>query len=109
MEIAYPITLGVLLVFLLIAVLPPKLPLAIRLVLQALLGAIIYFKFHDASFGLPDPDNLPISELFGGWVEEGHFNKLSVGVVFFVLGAVLSVVVAAVRFALRKKADKPVA
>lgn len=106
MEIAYPVTLGVVFVFLLLAVVPPRLPLVVRLGLQVGLGLVIYFGLHSAEFALPNGDELPMSSLFGGHGGVGGFNKYSMGFVCTILGVVASLAMALIgKLAGGKKED----
>lgn len=104
MEFPVPVTLGVLAVFLLVAIVPPRLPLIARLVIQIVAGAGIYFGLSEAEFVLPMADSLPMSTLFGGDAGGGQFNKFAMGFVAPLLGIVLSVVVAAIRKIIGKMA-----
>jgi hypothetical protein len=96
MEYPYPATLGILLVFFLVAFLPPRMHVGIRLLIQAMLGLIVYFGMKDVMFALPFPDQLPISDLMNG-PQDGKFNTLSFGFLAFVLSALMSLFVAGVR------------
>jgi len=98
------VTVIVLIVFLLVALVPPRLPLAARIGIQVLGGLVLYFGFSEAMFGLPNGDNLPLSDLYGGrgGAENPPFNKLALGVVGPVLGVLLSFVVAGIRKILNK-------
>lgn len=72
----------------------PKLPWYVKVILQLVLGVVIYFGFPEAMFDLPAGDKLPISSLFGGspeWAGEG-FNKYSMGFLGTVLGLVATAV-----------------
>ena len=97
MTFPYPVTLGVLLIYILIAIVPPRLPLVARLGIQIGLGLGIYFGFKEAEFMLPNGDNLPMSSLFGGDGGMGSFNKYALGVLGTVIGLLVSVIVAVVR------------
>jgi hypothetical protein len=105
MEIPFPVTLGVLAVFLLVAIVPPRLPLVARLAIQVIAGAGIYFGLSEAEFVLPMADSLPMSSLFGGDGGGGQFNKFAMGFVAPLLGVVFSVVVAILRKLFGKKAE----
>lgn len=105
MELPFPVTLGVLAVFLLVAVVPPRLPLIARLVIQIIAGAGIYFGMGETEFVLPMADSLPMSSLYGGDGGGGQFNKLAMGFVAPLLGIILSLVVATLRKLLGKKAE----
>ncbi len=93
-------TFSVLGLFFVIAFLP-KVPWYIKVVVQVVIGAIIYFGFPEAMFDLPMGDQLPISSLFGGNPEwnETSFNKYAMGflaTVLGLLGTALATVVTAV-------------
>ena len=98
----YPVTLLVVAIFLLIAVIPPRLPLIVRLILQVAGGLFLYFMLSEAEFMMPMADSMKMSSLFGGDVGTGEFNKYALGVLGPVLGIALSLVVAGVRKLLRK-------
>lgn len=75
----------------------PKVPWYAKLVVQLIIGAVVYFGFGDTMFDLPMGDTLPISSLFGGAMSEemggdGSFNKLSLGVIGTVLGFIMTAV-----------------
>lgn len=75
----------------------PKVPWYAKVVLQLIIGAVVYFGFGDTMFDLPMGDTLPISSLFGGAMSEdmggdGAFNKLALGVLGTILGLIMTVV-----------------
>ena len=105
-EFPYPVTIAVFTLFLLIALVPPRLPLWARLLIQVVLGLGIYFGFKEKEFMMPMADSLPMSSLYGGDGGMGAFNKLALGFLAPVLGVVFSLVVGAVRALIsRKSAD----
>jgi len=105
MEFPFPVTLGVLAVFLLVAVVPPRLPLIARLVIQIIVGAGIYFGLGEKEFALPMADSLPMSTLYGGDGGGGQFNKFALGFLATLLGVAFSVVVAVIRKLFGKKTE----
>lgn len=104
MEFPPAVTLGTLFVFLLVAFVPPRVPLWARLLVQAVLAAFIYLHYSDAMFALPDGDTLPISDLSGG-SPVGGFAPLSMGFIAFALGALVSLLVAGIKRLRSKPAD----
>jgi len=70
----------------------PKVPWYVKVVLQLVLGGVIYFAFTETMFDLPMGDSLPISSIFGGSPQWGDdpapFNKYAMGVVGTVLGLI---------------------
>lgn len=105
MEYGAPVTLGILAVFIVIAFIP-KIPLIGRILIQLILGVIIYKTKSEAMFALPYPDSLPISELFGGDMGTGDFNKYALGVLGPVIGIVFSLIAAVIfKLMARKDAD----
>jgi hypothetical protein len=105
MTFGVPVTLGVLLLFVLVAIVPPRLPLIVRLLIQIVAGLGIYFGLRDAEFTLPMADSLPMSSLFGGDGGMGEFNKYAMGVVAPVLGILFSLIVAGIRKVTRKSEE----
>lgn len=72
----------------------PKVPWYVKVLLQVIIGAVIYYGFPETMFDLPAGDKLPISSLFGGspeWTGEG-FNKYAMGIIGTVLGLVMTVI-----------------
>jgi len=84
------ITVGVLVLYVVIGLIW-KIPLIARLVLQIGLGATIYFVFGQALFALPNGDNLPMSDLYGGADGPG-FNKYALGFLGTVVGILFSLI-----------------
>jgi hypothetical protein len=79
----------------------PKVPWYAKLVLQIILGAVIYMGFPEAEFVLPMGDSLPFSSLLGGnpeWMGL-PFNKYAMGVLGTVLG-ILGTVFATILYAI---------
>lgn len=103
MELPYPVTLMVLIAFVVVGFIP-KIPLLGRIAIQVVAGLAIYFGMKEAMFGLPNPDRLPMSELYGGDGGMGEFNKYALGVIAPVLGIICSLI-AAVIFKLLAKKD----
>lgn len=104
MNLSPPITVVVLLAFLLVGLLP-KVPAVAKVALQVLIGLGIYFGMSEAMFALPYGDNLPISDLFGGSGGQPGFNKLSMGFLCTVLGLVFTGIGTLINFILFKKED----
>lgn len=77
----------------------PKVPWYVKVVLQLIVGAVIYFAFADTMFDLPAGDTSPISSVFGG-APDGMdgFNKYAMGVLGTVLG-LLGTLVATILYA----------
>ena len=70
----------------------PKVPWYVKVVLQLIMGAVIYFGFPETEFGFPD--SFPIQSVIGGnpeWLGES-FNKLAMGVIGTVLGLTFTIV-----------------
>lgn len=103
MELPFPVTLLVLLAFIVVGFIP-KIPLLGRIGIQIVAGLAIYFGMKEAMFALPMPDTLPMSELYGGDGGMGEFNKYALGVIAPVLGIIFSLI-AAVIFKLMSKKD----
>jgi len=106
LELPVNVTILCLIVMIGIAFLPPKLPTLLRnIMLQIAFGGFIYFTFADAQFNLPA--GLPMSGLFGGYImidpSISLFNKLAFGFIAPLLGIVVSVLVAIVRFLINRK------
>lgn len=86
-------TLATLAFFIVVGLLP-KVPWWVKVFIQLIVGAIIYFAMPDGEFPLPAPDTNPIgAELYGGnaakawgFDDAPAFAYLSVGVLFTVLG-----------------------
>lgn len=72
----------------------PKVPWYAKVLIQVVIGAVIYFGFSETMFDLPAGDSLPISSLFGGSSEwsGGGFNKYAMGVLGTVLGLIMTLV-----------------
>lgn len=102
MEYSVPITMMVLGTFVLIGILP-KVPVWAKILLQLGLGGFIYKFKSDAMFLLPMASTLPMSELFGGDMGTGSFNKYALGVLGPVIGILISVIFAVVAKLLSKK------
>lgn len=85
----------------------PKVPWYAKIVLQLILGAVLYFAFADTMFDLPMGDSLPISSVFGGSPSfgDGQFNKYAMGVLGTVLGLLMTVVATVIYALLGKKSD----
>ncbi|MFA5504086.1 MAG: hypothetical protein WC314_04780 [Vulcanimicrobiota bacterium] len=87
----------------------PKVPWYVKVILQIIMGLVIYFVFKEHSFELPMGDKLPMSSLFGGDAYDlnGGLNKYAFGILGTVLG-LLGTAVATVIYALlgKKNADK---
>ena len=71
----------------------PKVPWYVKIVVQLIIGAVVYFVFSDTMFDLPMGDSFPSSSIFGGAPSEemggdGSFNKYALGVLGTVLGIV---------------------
>lgn len=87
------ITIGTLVAFVAIGFLP-KIPWWAKLLVQVILGTVIYVFMADKAFPLPSPDTNPIgAELYGGnaakaWgiPDAPTFAFLSIGVLGTVLG-----------------------
>ena len=77
----------------------PKVPWYVKVVLQIIMGLVIYFVFKETSFELPE--GLPMSSLFGGdaYDMNGGFNKYAFGVLGTVLG-LIGTVIATIIYAL---------
>ena len=75
----------------------PRVPWYVKVALQLIMGAVIYFGFPEVEFELPYGDSLPISSLFGGSPEwaGGGFNKYAMGVAGTALGLIATVVATA--------------
>lgn len=104
MSFGYPITLLALLLFCIPAVLP-KIPVPVKIAIQAVMGLGVYFGLKDAMFALPMGDSLPMSELFGGDGGMGSFNKYALGVIGPVLGIIVTVIAAVIGKLLFKKEE----
>ncbi len=79
----------------------PKVPWYVKVVVQIIMGLVIYFVFKEHSFELPMGDKLPMSSLFGGDAYDlnGGFNKFAFGILGTVLG-LLATIVATIIYAL---------
>lgn len=68
----------------------PKVPWYIKIVLQIIVGLVIYNVYTETMFDLPMGDKLPITALFGGSPEwdGGGFKPLTMGVLGTVLGLI---------------------
>lgn len=86
-------TIGTLAAFVIIGLLP-KVPWWAKLLVQVIMGAVIYFAMVETAFPLPSPDTNPIgAELYGGNVAKAWgmddapaLAFLSMGVIGTVLG-----------------------
>lgn len=93
------ITLATLATFVVIGFLP-KVPWWAKLLVQVIMGAVIYIAFAETSFPLPSPDTNPIgAELFGGNVAKAwgmddapSVAFLSIGFLGTVLGILSTVI-----------------
>ena len=104
MDLSPGITIGVLIAMIVIG-LVPRVPFIAKVALQLIIGAVIYHKFSDAMFNLPNGDNMKISSLMGGNGGLPEFNKLSMGVVSTAIGVIFSVIGAIVAKVLGGKKD----
>lgn len=86
-------TIGTLAVFIVVGLLP-KVPWWAKLLIQLVIGAVIYIAMAEAEFPLPAPDTNPIgASLYGGNIEKAwgmdtapKLAFLSMGVIGTVLG-----------------------
>ncbi len=85
------VTVGVLLLAVIIGLIP-QIPLPVKLVLQLVIAAIIYFGFSEATFPLPVSETATLTELFGGDGGMGGFNKASMGVLYAAVGFLFSLI-----------------
>ena len=85
----------------------PKVPWYVKVVLQIIMGLVIYFVFKETSFELPMGNKLPMSSLFGGdaYDMNGGFNKYAFGVLGTVLGLIGTVVATVIYALVGKKSE----
>lgn len=105
-------TIGTLAVFVIIGFLP-KVPWWAKLLVQILIGAVIYIVMAESEFPLPSPDTNPIgASLYGGNIEKAWgldtapaLAFLSVGVIGTVLGFLSTAVGTLLWFLVGKKKE----
>ncbi len=95
-------TLGILALFIVIGCLP-KVPWWAKVVIQLIIGAVIYIAFSDKWFEFPYGDTLPISMLAGGNAGSEGFAYLSMGVLGTVIGLLFTALATVVGLLLKKK------
>ena len=83
----------------------PKVPWYVKVVLQIIIGLVIYFAFKETSFELPEC--LPMSSLFGGdaYDMNGGFNKYAFGILGTVLGLIGTVIATIIYALVGKKSE----
>ena len=81
-----------------------KIPLPARIGIQVVMGVILYTALGAHTFELPNSDNLPMSELYGG-APSGGFNKFALGFLGTVIGILASIAGAVLGKLLGKKED----
>ena len=104
------ITIGTLALFTVIGLLP-KVPWWAKLLVQVIIGAVIYTAMAETAFPLPSPDSNPIgAELYGGNVAKAwgipdapKFAFLSIGVLGTVLGFLSTAIGTVIWFFVDKK------
>ena len=69
--------------------LSPKGPVWLKIFLQIIVGAVIYFEFGEATFNLPFAEESP---LYGGAIPYKTVNLYSVGFLSALMGIVCSLV-----------------
>lgn len=86
----------------------PKVPWYVKVILQIVMGLVIYFYFKETSFDLPMGDKLPMSSLFGGDAYDlnGGFNKYAFGILGTVLGLIGTVIATIIYAVLGKKSEE---
>lgn len=83
--VAVPVWGTVLILILMVVACSLVRPLYLAALLPSTVAPFIYLALSSYMFALPMGESLPISDLFGGSLDE-NFNKLSFGVVVFVVG-----------------------
>lgn len=83
----------------------PKVPWYVKVGLQLIIGAVIYFGFPETEFSFPD--DFVFQSLIGGnpeWLGES-FNKLAMGVVGTAFGLICTVVATIIYAIFGKKTE----
>jgi hypothetical protein len=79
-------TIGTLAVFIVVGLLP-KVPWWAKLLIQLIVGAVIYFAMAETPFPLPNPDTNPIgAELYGGNIAKAWGMEDAPKVAFLSIG-----------------------
>lgn len=105
-------TIGALAVFIIVGLLP-KVPWWAKLLVQLIVGAVIYFAMAETAFPLPSPDTNPIgAELYGGNIakvwgmpDAPKLAFLSMGVLGTVIGFIFTVIGTVIGLLVGKKKE----